>query len=147
MNYAKLVGVAAAALLSVAGCSKPNPRPDPGPNAAPAQTTESATRDFRAHCARREYDQVYASAAPEFRSAASQDIFVAMMRTISNKLGRWESAKDLGEKKVQGQDAEVMLGYQSRFANGDATEQFVWRRDGEKVLLVGYHIHSPTLGI
>jgi hypothetical protein len=126
------------ALGAVAGCGEPRLSP---------QATESATREFREHYERKEFGQLYAAAAPEFRANGSETVFIEAMQRMSQKLGTWQSAKSLGNVKVAGEDNKFLVRYQSRFSNGEATENFVWRNAGGKPVLVGYHINSRALGL
>jgi hypothetical protein len=134
MRRGTCLGIAVAALVVASGCSKSR------------QLAESATQDFRARCARKAYVEVYAGSAPEFRTTASQVMFVKAMETMAHKLGAWHSAQPLGFSVVDGTEGHtVSLRYQSQFANGEATERVVWRIDDGRPLLVGYHIDSQLL--
>ena len=134
-------GIAALTTVVVgatAGCAK---------SGLSQQATESATRDFREHYERREFGQLYAGAAPEFRAGASEALFVEAMKNISQKLGTWQSARPLGMSRVKGEDHKVVSQYKSQFSKGEATENFVWRDEGGTPILVGYHINSRALGL
>ena len=39
----------------------------------------------------------------------------------------------------------MRLTYQSQFAKGAASEQFVWRMENGGAALLGYHVNSPLL--
>ena len=39
----------------------------------------------------------------------------------------------------------MRLTYQSQFAKGAASEQFVWRMQTDGPALLGYHVNSPLL--
>jgi hypothetical protein len=132
------LGIAAVTLVAAAGCTK---------RALSVKETELATRDFREHYDRKEFGQLYAGAGPELRASASETLFVAAMTHISQKLGTWQSAKRVAAKRVAGDDGKVVFQYESRFTNGEATEDFVWRSDGGKPILVGYHVNSRTLDL
>jgi hypothetical protein len=118
-----------------------------GRSGVSAQAADVATQDFRQRCQRNELRQVYAGAAPEFRAGASEALFVGLMRNISEKLGAWQSARPLGTAKVAGEADKLVLQYKSQFSKGEATENFVWRNEGGKPILVGYHINSRALGL
>jgi hypothetical protein len=132
------LGIAALLLGAASGCGKPMLTP---------QETESATRDFREHYQRKEFGQLYASAAPELRAGASEMTFVAAMSNISQKLGAWQSGRQIGASPVVGEDEKIVFQYRSQFTKGEATENFVWRRDADRPILVGYHINSRALGL
>ena len=126
------------ALGAAAGCSRSGVSP---------QAADVATQDFRQRYERKEFGQLYAGAAPEFRAGASEALFVELMKNISQKLGSWQSARPLGNTKVAGEANKVVFQFKSQFSNGEATENFVWRSEGGKPVLVGYHINSRALGL
>ena len=131
-------GIATIVVGATAGCGKPT---------LTLQETESATRDFREHYERKEFGQLYASAAPEFRAGASEMLFVEAMKNISQKLGTWQSGSRVGSGQVPGADDKVVFQYRSQFSKGEATENFIWRRADGGPILVGYHINSRALGL
>lgn len=125
-------------LGAFAGCGEPRLSPE---------ATASATREFREHYERKEFGLLYASAAPEFRADGSETMFIEAMQRMSEKMGTWQSAKSLGNAKVAGEGDKFVVRYQSRFSNGEATENFVWRNAGGRAVLIGYHINSRALGL
>ena len=133
-----VLGITALVLGAASGCGKAR---------LTLQETESATRDFREHCERKEFGQLYANAAPELRAGANERMFVSAMKNISEKLGTWQSGRRVAASAVAGDDDKVVFQYKSQFTNGEATENFVWRRDAGRPILVGYHIHSRALGL
>jgi uncharacterized protein DUF4019 len=139
-SFAIGMGVAVAVLAVVMGGRQKDNRPTP-------VSTEVATQDFRARFAHGEFAQVYSSAAPEFRADLDQALFVRAMQKMSRKLGPLQSAKEVAVKKVRNSDDKIVFEYQSQFANGDATERFVWRNDGGQTLLVGYQVNSKALDL
>jgi len=141
MNRAVTVMGGAAVVLALgaaAGCSK---------TGVSIQAADVATQDFRQRCERKEFGQLYAGASPEFRAGASEALFVELMKNISQRLGSWQSARSLGNTKVSGEGDKVVFQFKSQFSKGEATENFVWRNQGGKPILVGYHINSRTLGL
>jgi hypothetical protein len=135
-----VVGTAAlvVALGAAAGCAR---------SGLSMQETDAATQDFRQRYERKEFGQLYAGAGPELRAGASEALFVGWMRNLSQKLGPWQSAQPLGSSKLPGDDGRVVFQFKSRFTNGEATERFVWRSQGGKPILVGYHVNSRELGL
>ena len=140
MKRAVVMGSAAVvmALGAASGCSR---------SRVSLQAADVATQDFRQRCERKEFGQVYAGAAPEFRAGASEALFVGLMKNISQKLGAWQSARPLGNTKIAGEGEKVVFQFKSQFSKGEATENFVWRSEGGKPILVGYHINSRALGL
>ena len=102
--------------------------------------------NFRARAAQTSFTEIYWRAAPEFRQSATEEQFLRVMTALNRKLGPWTSAGEPGWNVTRGTAGQVVnLTYQSQFAKGAGSEQFMWRiEDGEPVLL-GYHVSSPLL--
>lgn len=111
--------------------------------------TDEAKRavvEFRARASQESFGQIYGAAAPEFRQAASDEQFGRFMTALGRKLGPWQSAPDPVWNVTRGTSGHfVTLTYQSQFAKGAATEQFVWRVERGSPVLVGYNVNSPLL--
>ncbi len=111
--------------------------------------TDDAKRgvaNFRVRAAQTSFSEIYWRAAPEFRQSATEEQFLRVMTALDRKLGSWTSAGEPGWKVTRGTAGQVVnLTYQSQFAKGVVSEQFMWRiEDGEPVLLA-YHVDSPLL--
>jgi uncharacterized protein DUF4019 len=91
------------------------------------------------------YAEMYDIAAPEMKSATPKASFVQLMETIHRKLGSVKRAKQQGWNVNYGTaGAIVRLSYQTDFAGGTGTEQFVFRA-GPGPALVAYNINSTDL--
>lgn len=102
--------------------------------------------EFRARVSERSYGQIFRTAGPELRQVATEDQFVQLMTALDRKLGLWESASEPAWNVMRGTAGHVVnLTYQSRFAKGAASEQFTWRIEHGKAVLIGYHVNSPLL--
>lgn len=109
-------------------------------------TAEAGTQEFRRRSHAGEHVSIYRHAAPELQKAISENEWVTLMETIRGKLGVWESSGPPTWNVLSGTGGRrVLLRYQSKFANGPASEEFVWRVEGGTALLVGYHISAPRL--
>ncbi|MGH8101942.1 MAG: hypothetical protein ACREIW_11645, partial [Chthoniobacterales bacterium] len=88
----------------------------------------------------------YAQADDALRSASKQEDFLAFMGAVHGKLGKVQSAARKGFfVNFNTSGTRVRLNYDTKFDGGDATEEFLWRIQGNKALLVGYHINSNAL--
>jgi len=127
------IGIAAVALL-VMGCSM-------GTDEA-----KQGVAEFRARAANQSFNEIYQASGPEFRQAATEEQFARFMTALERKLGAWQSAADPGWHVNRGSGGHsVRLTYDSRFTKGAAGEQFAWRLDGGRPVLVGYQVNSPLL--
>ena len=94
----------------------------------------------------RAFGEIYRTAAPEFRQAATQDQFLRLMEGLERKLGAWQSASEPVWNVQRGTGGHlVVLTYRSQFARGPANEQFSWRVEQGAPLLLGYHVNSALL--
>jgi len=111
--------------------------------------TDEAKRgvaEFRSLMAQRSYAEIYSAAGPELRQVATQEQFERLMATIDTRLGAWQSAEEPTWYVTRGTAGHfVRLTYQSQFARGGASEQFVWRIERGGPVLLGYHVNSPLL--
>src|SRR5262249_47330240 len=111
--------------------------------------TDEAKRgvtEFRARVAQKSYGEIYRAATPEFRKAATEEQFVRIMTALERKLGAWQAAAEPVWNVTKGtQGTLVNLTYQSQFAKGAASEQFAWRIEGGRPVLLGYNVNSPLL--
>jgi hypothetical protein len=68
------------------------------------------------------------------------------MATLDTRLGAWRSAEEPAWNVMRGTGGHfVRLTYQSQFARGGASEQFLWRIERGGPVLLGYHVNSPLL--
>jgi hypothetical protein len=102
--------------------------------------------EFRARVSREEFVEIYRAAAPDLRQSASEEQFVRFMAALGRKLGPWQSAGDPAWNVFRGTGGHlVRLSFESRFAKGPAVEQFSWRIEGGRPILIGYHVSSQLL--
>jgi hypothetical protein len=109
------------------------------------EAAATATQDFRRHAFAEDWASIYKGSAPEFQKSVSEADFVKMMNGVRGKLGGWKSSQDPTWNVNVGTGGRIVtLKYQSQFEKGTATEDFVWRIENERGILVGYHINSPV---
>jgi hypothetical protein len=107
---------------------------------------KEGVEEFRARVAQRSFSEIYQSSAPEFRQASTEEQFVNFMTALDGKLGPWQSGADAGWNVMRGVGGHsVRLRYDSRFAKGTAVEDFAWRIERGRPVLLGYHVQSPLL--
>jgi hypothetical protein len=94
-----------------------------------------------------QYAVIYAAADDKFHQATSESEFTKILQAIHRKLGTVQKS-DLGNMNISwytGQGETVTLVYNTTFAQGTGTEQFVWHVKDSNASLYGYHINSTDL--
>ena len=111
--------------------------------------TDEAKRgvaEFRSRVAEKSYGEIYRRGGAELRQGTSEEQFERFMTALDRKLGAWQSSDEPGWNVMRGAGGHIVrLTYQSQFANGAASEQFVWRIENGVATLLGYHVNSPVL--
>lgn len=101
---------------------------------------------FRARVASASLAEIYGTASPEFRKAATEEQFQRFMAGLERKLGPWNSSGEPVWNVMRSTGGHfVTLTYESQFSKGTATEQFTWRIDHGAPALVGYNVRSNLL--
>jgi hypothetical protein len=102
--------------------------------------------EFRTAVSNKSYAEIYRAADEQMRASGTEAEFVEFMSAVERKLGPWQSAPDPIWTATSGSwGHQIILNYQSQFANGSATETFTWRVVKGKAVLNGYHVDSPLL--
>ena len=89
---------------------------------------------------------IYAASSPELKAAASETKFDAFLGAVHQKLGTVKTTRRVNSGFKMGTSGTfVTLVYSTDFSGGDATETFVYKMNGDKAVLAGYHINSDAL--
>lgn len=92
------------------------------------------------------FEEVYTEAAEAMHRSIPRDEFVALLAAIHRKLGNVKSAQPQRVGVRYSSDGRFAdLTYRTDFAEGQATESFVYLMEGQTATLVSYGIDSPTL--
>jgi hypothetical protein len=93
-----------------------------------------------------QFQKVWTESAPDMKGATSQERLTALLDAVHRKLGRFKSGSKTGfNDNVSGAGHTLAINYQAQYEKGAAGEQFVFRIDGGRALLAGYHINSDAL--
>jgi Protein of unknown function (DUF4019) len=93
-----------------------------------------------------DYSSLYASTDDAFKKATAEADYVAFMSAIHRKLGAQKSSTSTGWTVSQTlSGTQVVLTFTTEFAEGAASERFVFRMASGKAYLLGYNINSPLL--
>ena len=110
------------------------------------QAAKAASDNFHQQMAAANYGAIYDSSSSEFRSSASRETIVGFLQRINRKLGACGEASQQGFNVNYNTSGKfVTLSYSRKCANAALEEQFVWRVEGNKALLVRYNANSPVL--
>jgi len=118
-----------------------------GSSAKSLQLAEQNVEQFHSELDSEQYAAVYAASDEKFHQATSESDFVKLLDAIHRKLGNVQQAKlhTTGVAWFAGQGATVTLVYQTKFAEGTGTEQFVWHVKDDGATLYSYRINSNEL--
>ncbi len=105
----------------------------------------SAVTKFHSQLDAEQYHDIYVQATPEFQKSGSEAEITEFLAAVHRKLGRVQRSDERGfNLNFNTSGSTVTLSYDSQFANGAATEQFVWRAGGQPAL-INYRIDSRVL--
>ncbi|HWO35009.1 MAG TPA: DUF4019 domain-containing protein [Candidatus Acidoferrum sp.] len=118
-----------------------------GSSAKNLQLAEQNVEQFHSELDSEQYAAVYAASDEKFHQATSESDFVKLLEAIHRKLGNVQQANlhTTGVAWFAGQGATVTLVYQTKFAEGAGTEQFVWHVKDDGAALYSYRINSNEL--
>jgi hypothetical protein len=88
-------------------------------------------------------EKIYSTTAVEFQQSAPKEKILALFSAIKRKLGPYQSSKELNwNVNTYNLTTNVVLVYQCKYEQGEATETFTYRISNEKPQLLGYNISS-----
>jgi hypothetical protein len=121
-------------LLTAAACSV---------DTSPA---EQAVPKFHAMLDAGNFAQIYDSCSEDLKSLSPRPDFVALLEAVHRKLGTSAASTRQGWRiDYRPTGTFITLTYQTRYSQGEAQEQFVFRMNGHRAQLAGYHINSNAL--
>ena len=129
-----LTSLGFAALLFLAGCSETiNGKP----------IAEAQIAIFHDQMNTDSFAEIYESTHKDFKSNTSKEITDKLFSAIRRKLGRVESSETINwNVSTHNTVTTVVLVSKTKFTDGEATETFTYRVDGEQASLIGYNINS-----
>lgn len=128
--------LAMAGLAVLAACSPASDLPE----------ADAAITAFHQKLNAGDFDGIYNAAAPQFQSAATRVDHDQLMAAIHRKLGAFQSGSSQSWNDSVTTSGHVLtIGYAAKYERGAALENFVYRLDGGKAMLMGYHVNSNAL--
>ena len=89
---------------------------------------------------------IYDRSSSELKSAITRDEFVKLLAGLRGKLGKFKTGKTTNWNVNSGTAGTfVTLNREAQFEKGPGTEEFVFRIEGQRAVLAGYHVNSNLL--
>lgn len=111
------------------------------------QKADQAVGDFHSQFDSEQYQSIYEGATDAFHKATSEADFTALLQAIHRKLGKVQQSRrqyfHINFNTSQGE--VISLEYSTNFDGGPGNESFVWQFDGNRPVLLSYHINSNAL--
>lgn len=131
-----IIPIIAAAGLFAAGCEAAKGKP----------FAEKAVGEFHSQLNAQQFAQIYAAASPEFKKSTEEATAVGYFTLVHTKMGEYKSTNQTGfNASVDNGVSSVTLNYDTEYANGKASETFIYKVEGEKVSLVSYKVESDAM--
>lgn len=93
-----------------------------------------------------DFDGIYQATSPQFALNTSRDASEQLMAAIHRKLGAFQSGSSASwTESIATSGHRLTINYSAQYERGAAMESFVYRFDGGKARLSGYHISSNAL--
>jgi hypothetical protein len=111
------------------------------------ELAEQNVQQFHSEVDSEQYTAVYAASDEKFHEATTESDFVKLLEAVHRKLGNVQQAnlRNTGVAWFAGQGATVTLVYQTKFAEGTGTEEFIWHVKDNGAALYRYQINSNEL--
>lgn len=106
---------------------------------------QTAADEFHRRLGDKEDEQILANAAPEFRNAIGTEP-AALFARIRTKLGIPHDSRPMNVQARHMQSGNFIIGrFITKFDEGDAQENFMWRIQNGNLYLVKYSIESSLM--
>jgi hypothetical protein len=123
-------------VLGLCGCSAK----------ADLQAATAATDNFHQQMAAANFAAIYDSTSSEFRATTNRETLFGFLQRVNRKVGPCsETSRQRFNVNYNTGGKFVSLTYSRKCANAEVGEQFVWKLEGGKALLVRYNADSPVL--
>jgi hypothetical protein len=118
-----------------------------GSSTKSVKLAQQNVEQFHSQLNSEQYAAIYAACDEKFHQASSESDFVKLLGAVHRKLGNVQQSNlsNTGVAWFAGQGATVTLVYNTKFAEGTGTEQFVWHIKDDSAALYSYHINSNEL--
>jgi len=117
-----------------------------GCSMADTSAAEAEVAKFHAALGDARFAEIYAAAAEDLTSKATEQQFTELLDAVNRKLGKVKTTQRSGWKVNYSPSGNyVTLVYKTTYEQGEADEQFVYRMQQKDARLACYHINSNAL--
>jgi|HubBroStandDraft_2_1064218.scaffolds.fasta_scaffold625746_1 hypothetical protein len=110
------------------------------------KSADAAVQHFHQQLNSEQYEQTYSEANEGFRSGQKHEELIKFLGAVHRKLGNAGEAKLVNIQINATTNGKFLAAsYETKFANGPATESFTWKKNGGRWELFSYHIQSMAL--
>lgn len=107
---------------------------------------DAAIAAFHAQLDRGQFAEIYNGASPDMKAVTNGPDLVRLLALVHTRLGGFRSGARVGWNDSRMASGHFLtLTYRAAYEKGPAEENFVYRVDGGRPVLAGYHIDSPAL--
>ena len=107
---------------------------------------DKAIEAFHADMNAGRFAAIYDASGKEMKSATTREGLTKLLAAIHGKLGPFKSGSRNGwNDNVNTNGHFLTLNYSATYQKGAGEEEFVYRIEGGKAVLIGYHINSQAL--
>jgi Protein of unknown function (DUF4019) len=111
-----------------------------------SKLAEQAVPEFHRMLDAAQFDAIYNASAGDLKRVTTRSDFVDLLEAVHRRLGVAASSdQQTWTVNYNTSGTYVTLTYHTKYAEGDATEQFVYHLESGQALLAGYHISSNAL--
>lgn len=105
---------------------------------------QQGVADFRAKLDAGKFAEIYRASSKDLRDVTSEAELVRLLEQVHGKLGGFREAKQTGWLDQTDTGGHfITLNFDSTYAKGKATEEFIYRIDSGKAALAAYKIDTP----
>lgn len=113
---------------------------------ASTDAAEKGVVDFHNDMNAGKYAAIYDASANDLKSTISKDDFIKLLDAFHQKLGPFKTGKTINWNVNFGTAGNyVTLNREAQFGRGPGKEEFVFKVEGERAILAGYHVNSNLL--
>jgi len=92
------------------------------------------------------YGEIYDGSSADLKGTISRDNFVQLLGGLHDRLGSFQAGATTNWRDNSTTGGHfVVLDRSAKFERGPATENFIFRMNGSKAALAGYHVNSNLL--
>lgn len=117
----------------------------PGYFADDRKVAERAVIVFHSRLSDEKYEEIYGQMAEVLRQSSDKSDLISSMKQTHDTFGAFKGTEQAGANVIMGNPREVRLVYNTKYAKGDATEQFTWLVDGNEAKLLLYKVSPGTV--